>query len=177
MQEKKRRVKKDRRKEHNTHHTSHKVTNMFNGVPQEQFHQFIASSRTISSFPINPLSFPLHASSPNTTFPSSTSTFDPYPSHLLHQLHQQPVSLNKDEEEKDQEATNSAVLPEQIVDPWSNDEVLSLLRIRSSMENWFPDLTWEHVSRYIFYRILISNNSKIGRLFGQFIKINCIGIT
>ncbi|XP_019186103.1 PREDICTED: trihelix transcription factor GTL2-like isoform X2 [Ipomoea nil] len=32
--------------------------------------------------------------------------------------------------------------------PWSNEEVLALLRIRSSMEiNWFPDYSWEHVSR------------------------------
>ncbi|CAI9102592.1 OLC1v1000885C1 [Oldenlandia corymbosa var. corymbosa] len=31
--------------------------------------------------------------------------------------------------------------------PWSNDEVLTLLRIRSGMENWFPEFTWEHVSR------------------------------
>ncbi|KAL0380100.1 UNVERIFIED_CONTAM: Trihelix transcription factor GTL2 [Sesamum angustifolium] len=30
---------------------------------------------------------------------------------------------------------------------WSNDEVLALLRLRSSMEMWFPDFTWEHVSR------------------------------
>ncbi|KAK9291592.1 hypothetical protein L1049_019541 [Liquidambar formosana] len=33
------------------------------------------------------------------------------------------------------------------VDPWSNDEVLALLKVRSSMENWFTDFTWEHVSR------------------------------
>lgn len=123
--------------------------NMFNGVPQEQFHQFIASSRTISSFPLHHD----HSSSvPNTTFSTSTSTFDVYPPpHFLHHLHHQPVvALNKDEEEKAQQATTSAALPQQIVDPWSNDEVLSLLRIRSSMENWFPDLTWEHVSRYIY---------------------------
>ncbi|PON87121.1 GAMYB transcription factor [Trema orientale] len=31
--------------------------------------------------------------------------------------------------------------------PWSNDEVLALLRVRSTMDNWFPDVTWEHVSR------------------------------
>ncbi|XP_021891239.1 trihelix transcription factor GTL2-like [Carica papaya] len=31
--------------------------------------------------------------------------------------------------------------------PWSSDEVLALLRIRSSMENWFPEFSWEHVSR------------------------------
>lgn len=40
-----------------------------------------------------------------------------------------------------------------IDDSWSNDEVLAMLRIRSSMENWFPELTWDHVSRYIkFYQ-------------------------
>ncbi|KAJ6974666.1 trihelix transcription factor GTL2-like [Populus alba x Populus x berolinensis] len=37
-------------------------------------------------------------------------------------------------------------MPE-LVNPWSNDEVLALLRIRSSMETWFPEFTWEHVSR------------------------------
>ncbi|KAK2637787.1 hypothetical protein Ddye_025594 [Dipteronia dyeriana] len=30
---------------------------------------------------------------------------------------------------------------------WSNDEVLALLRIRSSLDNWFPEYTWAHVSR------------------------------
>ncbi|XP_030534815.1 trihelix transcription factor GTL2 [Rhodamnia argentea] len=30
---------------------------------------------------------------------------------------------------------------------WTGDEVLALFRIRSSMENWFPEFTWEHVSR------------------------------
>ncbi|TXG65901.1 hypothetical protein EZV62_007176 [Acer yangbiense] len=30
---------------------------------------------------------------------------------------------------------------------WSNDEVLALLRIRSSLDNWFPESTWAHVSR------------------------------
>lgn len=33
---------------------------------------------------------------------------------------------------------------------WSNDELLALLRIRSNMDNCFPESTnWEHVSRYI----------------------------
>ncbi|KAK3036148.1 hypothetical protein RJ639_029885 [Escallonia herrerae] len=126
---------------------------MFDGVP-DQFHQFIAQSRT--SLPI-PLSFPLHGSSP--TF----STFDPYPphqetlpSHLLHQLHHHPslgIPTNKDEKE---EENSIAILSWtsleletdiSISDPWSNEEVLELLKIRSSMENWFPDLTWDHVSR------------------------------
>ncbi|KAL8166641.1 hypothetical protein V2J09_008140 [Rumex salicifolius] len=30
---------------------------------------------------------------------------------------------------------------------WSHDELLALLRIRSALENWFPEFTWEHVSR------------------------------
>lgn len=31
--------------------------------------------------------------------------------------------------------------------PWSNEEVGALLKIGSSIENWFPDFTWDHVSR------------------------------
>lgn len=125
------------------------------GVPQEQFHQLIASSsRTLSSLPINPLPY---SSSPH-PFPIN---FDAYPSssttssqshHLLHQLHQPPLLLPNKEDDNDahkkvQETTSHLQGVEQIMDPWSNDEVLSLLRIRSSMDNWFPDLTWEHVSR------------------------------
>ncbi|XP_062084509.1 trihelix transcription factor GTL2 [Humulus lupulus] len=37
--------------------------------------------------------------------------------------------------------------PHPHLQPWSEDEVLALLGIRSTMENWFPDFTWEHVSR------------------------------
>ncbi|CAK9181714.1 unnamed protein product [Ilex paraguariensis] len=123
---------------------------MFDGVP-DQFHQFIASR---TSLPI-PFSFPLHEAPP--PFPS----FDPYPSHqrlqvqhphLLHQLdHQSPPNKDADKEESASLPTNLQLerersMPEPI-DPWSNDEVLALLRIRSSMENWFPQFTWEHVSR------------------------------
>uniref|UniRef100_A0A1J3CVW7 Trihelix transcription factor GTL2 n=1 Tax=Noccaea caerulescens TaxID=107243 RepID=A0A1J3CVW7_NOCCA len=31
--------------------------------------------------------------------------------------------------------------------PWCSDEVLALLRFRSTVENWFPEFTWEHTSR------------------------------
>ncbi|KAA8544956.1 hypothetical protein F0562_019649 [Nyssa sinensis] len=125
---------------------------MFDGVP-DQFHQFIASR---TSLPL-PLSFPLHGSSP--TFPS----FDPYPSHHhqillqqphlnLQQLHHQsPTQKDEEKEEHSSLSTNLELERERSipapVDPWSNDEVLALLRIRSSMENWFPDFTWEYVSR------------------------------
>ncbi|KAM7511828.1 hypothetical protein LguiB_010703 [Lonicera macranthoides] len=117
---------------------------MFDGV-QDQYHQFIASR---SSLPI-PLSFPLHGS---TAYPS----FDPYPSSHDDQtlLHNLPPTKKVD----DQQGENSLISTNlelerqrsalsETVDLWSNDEVLALLRIRSSVENWFPDLIWEHVSR------------------------------
>ncbi|KAL6989523.1 hypothetical protein U1Q18_015273 [Sarracenia purpurea var. burkii] len=131
---------------------------MFDGGVPEQFHQFIASSRTTTSIPL-PLSFPLHGPTPQHNF----STFDPFPSHhhqhqtlqlqashLLPQLHHKP--------EEDQKEVNNSLLSTSLemergrsvlgrFDPWSNEEVLALLRIRSSMENWLPDFTWEHVSR------------------------------
>ncbi|KAL2950059.1 hypothetical protein AAZX31_20G210000 [Glycine max] len=133
--------------------TQNTNTNMFDGVP-DQFHQFI-TPRT--SLPLH-LPFPLHTSggTPNTTtFPSN---FDPYnhphqlplqPNNLLHPLHHK----DEDKEENTTVPMNLEIqrdqrqqLPE-LIDPWNNDEVLALLRIRSSMESWFPELTWEHVSR------------------------------
>ncbi|KAF2287870.1 hypothetical protein GH714_003043 [Hevea brasiliensis] len=135
---------------------------MFEGIP-DQFHLFIASR---TSLPL-PLSFPpLHGSS--STSAATFSSFDPYshnqqlPLHhhhqqranFLHLLHQSspPTSKNKDKEENNMLAMNLEIERErslqESVDPWSNDEVLALLRIRSSMENnWFPEFSWEHVSR------------------------------
>ncbi|RVW96033.1 Trihelix transcription factor GTL2 [Vitis vinifera] len=147
---------------------------MFDGVPSDQFHQFVAaaaaaaaSSTTSQLQPPPPsLSFPLHVSS--STFPS----FDLYPSgggggggaaaahqplqvpHLLHPLHHHSSAPHKDDQDKEENALVSINLEPQkersmldLINPWSNDEVLALLRIRSSMENWYPDFTWEHVSR------------------------------
>ncbi|KAK7337898.1 hypothetical protein VNO77_18488 [Canavalia gladiata] len=133
---------------------------MFDGAA-EQFHEFIAPTRT--TLPLH-LSFPLHASPTSNTF--LPPPFDPYnPSHhhhqlplqtnLLHPLHPHSSPTHKDHEQH-KEPNNTIVasihnierpqLP-QLTDSWTNDEVLALLRIRSSMENWFPELTWEHVSR------------------------------
>lgn len=148
---------------------------MFDGVP-DQFHQFI-TPRT-SPLPLH-LPFPLHAS-PNTTNNPNTfpPPFDPYnpSSHHHHQLplhqvqpnllhpslhhHQAPSSTHNKHEEKEEndntvpmnfgiERDQRQQLPE-LIDPWTNDEVLALLRIRSSMMSWFPELTWEHVSRYTY---------------------------
>ncbi|KAH6820152.1 hypothetical protein C2S53_017453 [Perilla frutescens var. hirtella] len=118
---------------------------MFDGG--EQFHQFIASSRT--SLPI-PLSFPLHGN------PSFSAAFDPYAPPLHHQ-EPPPSTAAKNLTPIDSKhalvhkypliSTNLALESERSTDPWSNDELLSLLKVRSSMEIWFPDFTWEHVSR------------------------------
>ncbi|KNA07962.1 hypothetical protein SOVF_167040 [Spinacia oleracea] len=56
---------------------------------------------------------------------------------------QLPTSLQDSGES--QRSSSVMMLPEI---PWSNDEMLALFRIRSSMDNtWFPDFIWENVSR------------------------------
>lgn len=142
---------------------------MFDGVP-EQFHQFI-TPRT--SLPLH-LPFPLHASAnPNTTFPSNFDPYNPHhhqlplqPTTLLHPLHHPPHPTHKDEQHKEQNTAVALPMNFQIqrdqrhlIHPWTNDEVLSLLRIRSSMESWFPELTWEHVSRYLLFLLFSIHNS------------------
>ncbi|BFG37126.1 hypothetical protein CerSpe_234000 [Prunus speciosa] len=171
---------------------------MFDGVPAEQLHQFIAASRTSLPLPLPLSSFPaaLHASSsppPNiNTFSAAAAAapFDPNynnnPSHhhlhhhhqlllqphpqsqphqhqLLNnsgvQLHRQSATPKNQEETKEsnlvsinnnleiERERSSSISQVPISDPWSNDELLALLRIRSTMDNWFPEFTWEHVSR------------------------------
>jgi len=150
---------------------------MFDGVP-DQFHQFIASSAAAAArtttLPL-PLSFPhLHLANSSNGFTS----FDPFstsnshhhhqlqqqqqqqPHHFLHPLHHQQHQPQKNDEEKEEnpslvgmnmEIERERSMAEPIHNhPWSNDEVLALLRIRSSTENWFPEFTWEHVSRYTY---------------------------
>lgn len=121
---------------------------MFDGTP-EQFHRFMAPRTTL----------PLHL-----PFPS----FDAYhhhlplpPPNLLH-----PLLHHKDEHHKQEEDSMSLEINDretelgehhhhhhehehELTDSWTHDEVLALLRIRSSMDTWFPELTWEHVSRYV----------------------------
>lgn len=106
--------------------------------PGDQFHQFMASSRT--SLPIIPLSFPN---------PTLVPSFDPFSSHQLHL--QLESSVNHKVEQEHEEQRERSMLETTIsTDPeWSHNEILALLRIRSNIENWFSDFTWEHVSRYI----------------------------
>ncbi|MED6123560.1 hypothetical protein PIB30_050247 [Stylosanthes scabra] len=109
--------------------------------------------------------------------PTNTNTFlpfDPYnPHHHHHHHHNHIIPLLQQQEQPNatlsslnnnnnilfQSATTDDVderdqtqlLPNDLVDSssWSNDEVVALLRIRSSMDStWFPQLTyWDHVSR------------------------------
>ncbi|GMG99612.1 hypothetical protein Nepgr_001452 [Nepenthes gracilis] len=127
---------------------------MFDGV-QDQFHHFLATSRvdnSTNSLPL-PLSFSLYGSS-SPTFPAFDVSFTPHPQLSIPATHLMQPLLQKDEEEKEESGLLSTslvlergrLMPEAI-DPWSNEEVLALLKIRSSMENWFPYFTWELVSR------------------------------
>lgn len=115
---------------------------MFDGVP-DQFHQFISSSSSSSTtLPFPP---PHHASS------TLSPHFDP-----LYTPNSHPFFLHqKITQEKDvgvggtTTALNMEIHQKSSIDhhPWSSEEVLALLRVRSSLENWFPEFTWEHVSR------------------------------
>ncbi|XP_043697910.1 trihelix transcription factor DF1-like [Telopea speciosissima] len=83
--------------------------------------------------------------------------------HHHHQLHQQSPTVEDDEdkEEQEQEAEereavgrsmellglNLKPFSSQITDPWTEEEILALWRIRSSIQSGFTDFIWEHISR------------------------------
>lgn len=120
---------------------------MFDGVPVEQYHQFIStpSSRIIPPNSSLIQTQPISATSTNLNFLS----FDPIlfpPTH--HQTLFQSNHLLRTPT-RDQYIGTQPKIDEEIGvnDTWSNDEVLQLLRIKSSSENWFRDFTWDHVSR------------------------------
>ncbi|XVF06291.1 hypothetical protein REPUB_Repub06bG0034600 [Reevesia pubescens] len=175
---------------------------MFDGVA-DQFHQFLASSAAASrttTLPL-PLSFPpLHNLASSIGFTSFDPLFTPnsshhhhqVQSHFLHPLHhqQQHQPSQKNNEEKEEKTTTGLVgmnmeieressMAEPIDNhhPWSNDEVLALLRIRSSIEIWFPEFTWEHVSRKLaelgFKRSAEKCKEKFEEESRYFNSINC----
>ncbi|KVH91115.1 hypothetical protein Ccrd_006869 [Cynara cardunculus var. scolymus] len=141
---------------------------MFDGVPVEQFHQFIStpSSR-----------IPSNSSSLIQTPPISTSTnlnflsFDPLlfppplPTHqsLFQAQHflRTPTrdQFNGTHDDATGKLDQEIDLGIDINDSWSNDEVIQLLRIKSSSENWFHDFTWDHVSRSFSSTIGYNKNS------------------
>ncbi|XWS64673.1 hypothetical protein CRYUN_Cryun05aG0023300 [Craigia yunnanensis] len=172
---------------------------MFDGV-SDQFHQFIPSSAVAgtTTLPL-PLSFPpLH----NLASSNGFTSFEPlYTSnshhhqvpfqlqqqqqpHFLHPLHHQHQPSQKKEENTSLVGMNMEIERERSITepidnhhPWSTDEVLALLRIRSSMENWFPEFTWEHVSRKLaelgFRRSAEKCKEKFEEESRYFNSINC----
>ncbi|KAJ0673328.1 putative transcription factor MYB family [Helianthus annuus] len=127
---------------------------MFDGVPVEHFHRFISTPS--STIPPN--------SSLIQTTPISSSTnlnflsFDPllFPPLHTHHHHQNIFQSNhfvrtptRDQYNDTQGKVDQEIDLDLDVnnEPWSDDEVIQLLRIKSSSENWFKDLTWDHVSR------------------------------
>ncbi|KAK9068318.1 hypothetical protein SSX86_012429 [Deinandra increscens subsp. villosa] len=136
---------------------------MFDGVPAgEHFHRFIStpSSRIIP--PNNNSSIiqtpPIISASTNLNFLS----FDPLLFPPLHTHHNQHTLFQSNhfvrtpsrDDQYMNDTHHEAAKVDQEIDlgldinePWSNDEVIQLLRIKSSSENWFKDLTWDHVSR------------------------------
>lgn len=138
---------------------------MFEGV-QDQFHQFLAGATPPQIRASFPLSFSLlHGSISSSPF---STIFENYPSaphlqppthhhHHHNQMMQQPLELQYPVQIKalgsssvKQEGENTNGFLSKSLDlghPWSQDEVLALFKVRSAMENWFPEFTWEHVSR------------------------------
>lgn len=124
---------------------------MFDGVPVEHFHRFI--STPTSTIPPNSslIHTPPISSSTNINFLS----FDPILFPPLHPHHQTlfqsnhfvqtPPTPTRDQLYNDSHGKVDEEI--NINEPWSNDEVIQLLRIKSSSENWFKDLSWDHVSR------------------------------
>ncbi|KAL6146752.1 hypothetical protein ACLB2K_057429 [Fragaria x ananassa] len=122
----------------------------------------------LSSFPnLQPFDHPHHHHHHNYNIinpppppppPQELVQLQPPPHNQL--LHPSVVLHRRGNDQEKQESSTTLVLPSSNMeierqqaapelpsDPWSNDELLALLRIRSTMENWFPEFTWEHVSR------------------------------
>ncbi|GKV07319.1 hypothetical protein SLEP1_g19113 [Rubroshorea leprosula] len=118
---------------------------MFDGVP-DQFHQFISSSIPAATTLPLPLPFPppLHHASNSSPFPPA---FDPLYTSAPSNSH--PLFLHQkiSQEKEDNTLVGVNLEKQRSIDPWSSEEVIALLRVRSSMENWFPEFTWDHVSR------------------------------
>ncbi|KAK9160889.1 hypothetical protein Syun_007230 [Stephania yunnanensis] len=145
---------------------------MFNGGPHEQFHQFMAS-RAALPLPL-PVTLPFHVP-PNTNFTTDhipQNELQPNSYHHHHQLFQyqlvhRPSAAGEVDDGKDEEISGGngggggggselegvpgtvvSSCDEEMVDPWSKEEVFALLAIRSSLgNNDFSDFIWGLVSR------------------------------
>ncbi|KAJ0253833.1 Trihelix transcription factor GTL2 [Hirschfeldia incana] len=127
---------------------------MFDGGVPEQIHRFVASPQPPTSLPQHqpaaerPLPFPVSFASFNTNHQTQHMLNLDGPKIIHHHHHHHHHDI------KDSGAT-SVWMGHTDHDgnihrhhhPWCSDEVLALLRFRSTVENWFPEFTWEHTSR------------------------------
>ncbi|KAL8061661.1 hypothetical protein ABFX02_02G100200 [Erythranthe guttata] len=146
---------------------------MFDGVSSsssEQFHQFMAARTTSSSSSLIANNYPLmssfsnlhhhHQENPSSNFSagfdntySSSSPSLVLHHHHNHHHHQESSPPNNNtttKEDTDIDVDVDVDVKHVVIgsiDPWSDEEVLALLRLRSTMEIWFPDFTWLHISR------------------------------
>ncbi|KAL0890813.1 hypothetical protein Bca101_014796 [Brassica carinata] len=128
---------------------------MFDGGAPEQIHRFVASSQQPP--PLHPhqpaaersLPFPVSFASFNTNHQAHMLNLDgPKIIHHHHHHHHHDIKYSGDTSEwmghTNHDGDNHRHHHHH---PWCSDEVLSLLRFRSTVENWFPEFTWEHTSR------------------------------
>ncbi|CAN7101683.1 unnamed protein product [Brassica rapa subsp. narinosa] len=130
---------------------------MFDGGVPEQIHRFIASPQPPPPLPPHQpaaersLPFPVSFASFNTNHQAHMLNLDgPKITHHHHHHHHHHHDI------KDSSATSEWMghtdhdgdnHRHHHHHPWCSDEVLALLRFRSTVENWFPEFTWEHTSR------------------------------
>ncbi|CAH2044576.1 unnamed protein product [Thlaspi arvense] len=118
---------------------------MFDGGIPEQIHRFIAS-------PPQPPPLPPHqaAAERSLHFPIPYASYNTNQSQHMLSIDSRKIIHH---DIKDGSATTEWMGQTDHDDDnhhhhqWCSDEVLALLRFRSTVENWFPEFTWEHTSR------------------------------
>ncbi|XP_039048913.1 trihelix transcription factor GTL2-like [Hibiscus syriacus] len=140
---------------------------MFDGLPDQFIGAVSASSATARTTALLPLSFTSFDSLYITSSSNSHHHYHQLPPQLLQPLHQQQknneessslVTMNTEINERDQRSMAEPIDNlHHHHQPWSNDEVLALLRVRSSMETWFPQFTGTCLKVYIrtFLHVII----------------------
>ncbi|KAF8105535.1 hypothetical protein N665_0157s0110 [Sinapis alba] len=129
---------------------------MFDGGVPEQIHRFIASPQPPPPLPQHQpaaersLPFPVSFASFNTNHQAQHMLNLDGPKIIHHHHHHHHHDIKDSGATSvwmghtDHDGDNHRHHHHQ---PWCSDEVLALLRFRSTVENWFPEFTWEHTSR------------------------------
>ncbi|CAA7025968.1 unnamed protein product [Microthlaspi erraticum] len=120
---------------------------MFDGGVPEQIHRFVAS-------PPPPPPLPPHQPAAERSLPFPVSFASSYTNHQAQ--HMLSLDIHHHHHHHHHDIKDSGATSEWMSHtdhggdnhhPWCSDEVLALLRFRSTVENWFPEFTWEHTSR------------------------------